>query len=83
LQQGDAKLMWNSLGRLMELPDETLVFPAHDYRGQRASTIGKERRSNKRWILGSEEAFVAEMASLNMPLPKRIGEALPFNQECR
>jgi len=82
LQQGDAKLMWQSLGRLMELPDETLVFPAHDYRGQRASTVGKERKSNKRILLGSEEAFVAEMQSLNMPLPKRIGEALPFNQEC-
>lgn len=82
LPTGDSSAMYGSLKRLMELPDETLVFPAHDYKGQRASTIGRERRSNKRVAIETQEAFSQEMASLQLPPPLRLKEALQANLQC-
>lgn len=83
-QEGDAGTLWDSVhGRLFALPDATLVYPAHDYRGMTASTIGEERRLNPR--LGGERtraAFIDLMASLGLPPPARIAEALPANRAC-
>ncbi|MBN9510789.1 MAG: MBL fold metallo-hydrolase, partial [Alphaproteobacteria bacterium] len=54
-QNGDARAQYESLRRLLRLPDETLVFPAHDYKGDTVSTIGEERRYNPRLQVGSVE----------------------------
>ena len=65
--------------KLFCLPDATLVFPAHDYHGHRASTIGHERRHNARLAGRTRAQFVALMASLDLPMPKLIDVAVPAN----
>jgi sulfur dioxygenase len=83
-QGGDASKLWASVtAKLFALGDATLVFPAHDYRGMTVTTIGEERRWNPR--LGgaaTRESFVALMASLHLPRPKKIDEAVPANRAC-
>ncbi|HEY3819556.1 MAG TPA: MBL fold metallo-hydrolase [Polyangiaceae bacterium] len=83
-QEGDAGRLWDSVhGRLFALPDATLVYPAHDYRGMTVSTIGEEKRHNPR--LGGARTrpeFIALMAALDLPAPARIAEALPANRAC-
>jgi len=64
----------------LTLPPETLVFPAHDYRGHTQSTIGEEKRSNPRVANRSREAYVDLMNNLGLPLPDGIQEALQPNQ---
>ncbi len=83
-QQGDAATLYQSVTqKLFSLPDETLVYPAHDYNGLTVSTIGAEKRWNPRLGQGhTEEDFVQHMRQLKMDLPKRIHEALPENMEC-
>jgi cysteine desulfurase / selenocysteine lyase len=82
LPSGNSEHMHGSLQRLMELPDETLVFPCHDYQGRRASTIGRERKNNKRIQIGDLETFKDEMANLNLSLPARLKESLKNNTKC-
>jgi glyoxylase-like metal-dependent hydrolase (beta-lactamase superfamily II)/rhodanese-related sulfurtransferase len=78
---GDAGAQWDSIvGKLFTLPDETLVFPAHDYRGHTQSSIGEEKRGNPRLAGRSREAYVALMQGLALPLPDKIQEALQANQ---
>jgi len=82
-QGGDAGALYDSVvGKLFTLPDETVVYPAHDYRGFTATTIGEERRFNARLARRSREEFIELMAKLNLPMPKRIAEALPANMQC-
>jgi sulfur dioxygenase len=80
-QQGDAKTLYdNVVGKLFTLPDETLVYPGHDYKGRTSSTIGEEKRWNPR--LGSGQTaieFIQTMNNLNLELPKKINEAVPAN----
>lgn len=66
--------------KLFTLPDETLVYPAHDYRGNTRSTIGEEKRSNPRIAGRTREQYIALMASLNFPMPDKIQEVLQPNQ---
>ena len=64
-QNGDARMQYESLfGKLLRLPDETLVFPAHDYKGDTVSTIGEEKRYNPRLQVKSIDEYVALMANL-------------------
>ena len=83
-QEGDASTLWRSVHeKLFTLPDETLVYPAHDYRGHTVTTIGEEKRHNPR--LGASmtlEGFVAMMESLDLPPPAKIHEAVPANRAC-
>jgi rhodanese-related sulfurtransferase len=65
---------------LFTLPDETIVRPAHDYRGHKRSTIGEEKRSNPRLAGRSRAEYVEIMNNLGLPLPERIQEALQANQ---
>jgi len=79
-QSGDAGLLYDSVTqKLFSLPDATLVFPAHDYHGRHASTIGHERRHNARLAGRSREEFVVLMGSLDLPMPKLIDVAVPAN----
>lgn len=66
--------------KLFPLPDETLVFPAHDYRGNTSSTIGEEKRSNPRLAGRSREAYIDLMNNLGLPLPDKIQEVLQPNE---
>jgi len=78
---GDSGQQYDSItGRLFGLPDETLVFPAHDYRGNTQSSIGHEKRNNPRIAGRSREEYIALMASLNFPMPEKIQEVLQPNQ---
>jgi glyoxylase-like metal-dependent hydrolase (beta-lactamase superfamily II) len=65
--------------RLFSLPDDTLVYPGHDYKGRWVSTIGEEKRTNPRLAGVSRERFIQIMRDLDLPLPKKIGEAVPAN----
>ncbi|MCB0418510.1 MAG: MBL fold metallo-hydrolase [Bdellovibrionales bacterium] len=83
-QQGSASTLYQSIcGKLYTLPDDTLVFPAHDYNGNTQSTIGEEKEYNPRIFDGqSEEAFSKLMSSLKLAHPKKIDVAVPANQHC-
>lgn len=78
---GDAGKQYDAVtGRLFALPDETVVWPAHDYKGNRSSTIGDERRKNPRFAGKSREEHGALMASLALPFPEKIQQSLQVNQ---
>lgn len=82
-QGGDAATLYDSITRrLFTLPGETLVYPAHDYKGQRVSCIAQERDTNPRLANTTREAFVETMANLKLPPPRQIGTALPANEAC-
>jgi sulfur dioxygenase len=79
-QNGDARAQYDSIfGRLLKLPDETLVFPAHDYKGDTVSTIGEERACNPRLQVKSVAEYVDLMGSLNLSNPKMMDVAVPAN----
>ena len=79
-QNGDARAQYDSIfGKLLKLPDETLVYPAHDYKGDTVSTIGEERACNPRLQVKSVDEYVALMASLHLPNPKMMDVAVPAN----
>ena len=81
-QNGDARAQYESLfGKLLRLPDETMVFPAHDYKGDTVSTIGEERRYNPRLQVKSVDEYVALMANLKLPNPKLMDVAVPSNMK--
>jgi sulfur dioxygenase len=67
--------------QLFSLPDSTIVYPAHDYKGRTSSTILSEKTSNPRLGL-SEDKFVELMQNLGLPYPKKIDVAVPANLAC-
>ena len=80
LQNGDPRAQYESLfGRLLKLPDELLIYPAHDYKGDTVSTIGEEKAFNPRLQVTSVEDYVALMNNLNLPNPKMMDVAVPAN----
>lgn len=79
-QNGDARAQYESIfQRLLRLPDETLVYPAHDYKGDTVSTIAEERAFNPRLQVKSVDDYVQLMANLNLPNPKMMDVAVPAN----
>jgi len=79
-QQGSSVELYRSITRkLFVLPDETLVYPAHDYKGRRVSSIGEEKGLNTRIAGKTEQEFVRIMDNLNLATPERIHEAVPAN----
>ncbi len=79
-QNGDARSQYKSLfNRLLKLPDETLVYPAHDYKGDTVSTIGEEKRCNPRLQVKSVDDYIALMNNLHLPNPKMMDVAVPAN----
>lgn len=80
-QGGNAGELYDSITEtLFTLPEETRVYPAHDYKGNRVSTMGEEKRNNPRLAGRSREEFVALMDNLNLPRPKLIDVAVPANR---
>lgn len=81
-QEGSADKLYDSLQKLLAHPDETLVFPGHDYNGRRVSTVGQEKAINP-YVAGLDRAaFVAKMNALDLPRPRRIDVAVPANKRC-
>jgi glyoxylase-like metal-dependent hydrolase (beta-lactamase superfamily II)/rhodanese-related sulfurtransferase len=79
-QNGSARAQYESLfGKLLKLPDETMVYPAHDYKGDTVSTIGEEKRYNPRLQVRSVDEYVDLMSRLNLPNPKMMDVAVPAN----
>lgn len=79
-QSGDAAALYRSITeKLFALPEDTVVWPGHDYQGRHSSTIGIEKRSNARVAGRSLEDFIRLMGELNLPKPRRIDEAVPAN----
>lgn len=82
-QSGDAGTLYDSVTQnLFTLGDETLVYPAHDYRGHTVSTIGEEKQFNPRLAKRTRSSFIEFMNSLNLPNPKKMMEAVPANESC-
>jgi sulfur dioxygenase len=79
-QNGDARAQYESIfGRLLKLPEATLVYPAHDYKGDCVSTIGEEKAFNPRLQVKSVEEYVDLMIHLRLPNPQAMDVALPAN----
>ncbi|MDG4876049.1 MBL fold metallo-hydrolase [Mesorhizobium sp. WSM4935] len=79
-QNGDPRQQYESIfGRLLKLPDETLIFPAHDYKGETVSTIGEEKAFNPRLQVKSVDEYVNIMNNLNLSNPKMMDVAVPAN----
>src|SRR5712672_1582454 len=81
-QNGDPQQQYDSIfNKLLKLPDETMVFPAHDYKGDTVSTIGEEKRFNPRLQVRSVDEYVELMGNLNLPNPKMMDVAVPANMK--
>src|SRR6186997_371027 len=79
-QNGSARAQYESLfGKLLKLPEDTLVFPAHDYKGDTVSTIGEEKRCNPRLQVKSVDEYVDLMSKLKLAKPKMMDVAVPAN----
>ncbi len=81
-QNGDAGMAWDSITtRLLTLPDQTLVYPGHDYKGDTVSTIGEERRFNPRLQVDSRKSYIELMGNLRLDNPKMMDVAVPANRK--
>jgi len=79
-QGGSAQALYRSITqKLFTLDEQVLVYPGHDYKGRRVSSIGEEKQFNARIAGKSEAEFVHTMETLNLPMPKKIHEAVPAN----
>lgn len=83
LQSGDAGTLYDIVTqRLFTLPEDTLVYPAHDYKGRTVSTIGEEKRLNPRFADRSREQFITLMNHLELTYPQKMNQAVPANEYC-
>ena len=72
-QNGNSTDAYNSIfNRLLKLPEDTLLYPAHDYKGETVSTIGKEKRSNPRLQVRNVDEYIEIMSNLNLKKPEKI-----------
>lgn len=82
-QQGSSENLYDSVTqKLFTLPDETIVYPGHDYKGFTSSTIYEEKTLNPRLANKTKEEFVEIMKNLNLPYPRKIKESVPANINC-
>ncbi|MEZ0370448.1 MAG: hypothetical protein ACAI44_15270, partial [Candidatus Sericytochromatia bacterium] len=82
-QQGDPGKLYDSITqKLFGLPDQTLVYPGHNYAGLTVSSIDEEKRCNPRLAGKSRQDFIELMNGLNLPYPKKILESVPANLKC-
>lgn len=82
-QNGDPAAQYDSLfGKLLMLPEDTLVYPAHDYNGMMVSTIGEEKRHNPRLQVSGKQAYIDLMNALELDNPQLMDVAVPANRAC-
>jgi glyoxylase-like metal-dependent hydrolase (beta-lactamase superfamily II)/rhodanese-related sulfurtransferase len=78
---GDAGAQFDAVTtRLFTLPDETVVWPAHDYKGNTSSTMGEEKRTNPRFVGKTRAAYIDLMSKLGLPFPEKVQQSLQVNQ---
>jgi uncharacterized NAD(P)/FAD-binding protein YdhS/glyoxylase-like metal-dependent hydrolase (beta-lactamase superfamily II) len=83
LQGGDAGALYDVVTQqLFTLPDDTWVYPAHDYQGRTISTIGEEKRLNPRFTDRTRNQFITIMNNLNLSYPQKMHQAVPANEHC-
>eukprot|EP00931_Biecheleriopsis_adriatica_P004107 TRINITY_DN105825_c0_g1_i1.p1 TRINITY_DN105825_c0_g1~~TRINITY_DN105825_c0_g1_i1.p1 ORF type:complete len:440 (+),score=91.08 TRINITY_DN105825_c0_g1_i1:58-1377(+) len=81
-QEGSSERLYESVhSQIFSLPEGTLVYPAHDYKGRNVSTVGEEKRYNLR-LTKSKQEFIKLMSELNLPYPKKMDIAVPANLIC-
>ncbi|XP_030745875.1 persulfide dioxygenase ETHE1, mitochondrial isoform X2 [Sitophilus oryzae] len=81
-QEGDPKILYKSVhSKIFTLPESTLLFPAHDYKGMMCTSVEEEKKFNPR-LTKSEQEFVEIMNNLNLAYPQQIDRALPANRVC-
>src|SRR6195256_293577 len=79
-QNGDPRAQYDSIfNKLLRLPDETMIFPAHDYKGETVSTIAEEKAFNPRLQVTSVDQYAELMNNLKLPNPKMMDVAVPAN----
>ena len=79
-QNGSSKDAYHSLfNKLLKLPEETILYPGHDYNGKQFSTIGKEKKNNPRLQVESVDEYIEIMSNLNLSKPKMIDENISRN----
>ena len=82
-QNGSAHQQYDSIfNKLLVYPEDTLIYPGHDYNGETQSTVGKEKRENPRLQVSSESEYVEIMHNLKLPNPKLMDIAVPANERC-
>ncbi len=82
-QNGDPAAQYDSLfGKLLTLPEDTLVYPAHDYNGMTVSTVGEEKRHNPRLQVTGKQAYIELMNGLELDDPRLMDVAVPANRAC-
>ncbi len=82
-QNGDPAAQYDSLfNKILRLPDQTQVYPAHDYNGRTVSSIGEEKRHNPRLQVKSKQAYVDLMNDMDIDPPRLIDVAVPANLSC-
>ena len=82
-QNGDPGAQYDSLfEKLLVLPDDTLVYPAHDYEGRTSSSTWEERRLNPRLQVGSRQEYIDRMNALELDPPRLMDMAVPANRQC-
>lgn len=82
-QSGDSETLYNSIQqKYFSLPDDTLVYPCHDYTNKRVSTIAQEKLRNEHIGGKSLDEFVKIMDELDLPYPRKIDFAVPGNEQC-
>ena len=83
-QSGDSGTLYDSIyNKIFSLPEDTLVYPGHDYENRRISSVGQEKMRNPRLKVGTTRAqFIALMDSLEFPKPQKMDYAVPGNEMC-
>ena len=81
-QNGNAIQQYQSLNKLLALPENTRVYPGHDYKGWTVSTIGEEKQHNPRLQVANATEYKQLMDNLNLPNPKLMDVAVPANRAC-
>jgi sulfur dioxygenase len=83
-QSGDSRALYQSVReRVFTLPDDTLIYPAHDYKGRTVTTVAEEKRHNPRLGMSRSLAeFTELMAALNLPYPRKMDASVPANLAC-
>lgn len=82
-QNGDPGRLYDSITKtLFSLPNETLVYPGHDYKGRTVSTIAEEKQHNPRLAGKTRDQFIALMNRLGLPPPQKLAESVPANRAC-
>ena len=79
LQKLITDLVFSLFNKILKLPEKTLVYPAHDYKGNKVSSIGEQKKNNPRLQVSSPEQYVEIMNNLNLANPKMMDVAVPAN----